>query len=240
MAGVLCEVSYSQWASARTINAHVRVDVAGDMAQLTYKDLVKYHAPLAAVSLLTLLGQPLIGAALARADNPEPALAAWPVVYSLLGIFRSLPMALPEAVIALQHNATTQAALRKFCINVGLVTTVALLILAITPLGRFYLATLIGLTDNLTALAIPGILLGVAIPFIMGVQSYWRGMLMWRKATNPVYVAMLINLGALAVALVLGVIANIPGVQLAVVALTISLIAEGGYLAWSVQRQAFA
>lgn len=240
IAGVLCEVSYAQWASSRTINTHLRVDAPSNAPTLTYTDLVKYHAPLAAVSLLTLLGQPLIGAALARADNPEPALAAWPVVYSLLGIFRSLPMALPEAVIALQHNAATQAALRRFCINVGLVTTGALLVLAVTPLCRFYLSSLIGLTDDLTALAVPGIVLGVAIPLIMGVQSYWRGLLMWHKATSPVYVAMMINLGALAAALVAGVLVNMPGVQLAVVALTVSLVAEGAYLAWSVKRQAFA
>lgn len=239
-AGVLCEVAYAQWASSSTINTHLRVDALSNGSALSYLELVKYHAPLAAFSLLTLLGQPLIGAALARADNPEPALAAWPVVYSLLGIFRSLPMALPEAVIALQHNPDTQAALRRFCLYVGLVTTGALLIVAITPLGRFYLSALIGLAPNLTELALPGVMLGVAIPLIMAVQSYWRGMLMWHKATNPVYVAMLINLAALAAALIVGVIASVPGVPLAVAALTISLIAEGAYLFWSVQRQAIA
>jgi hypothetical protein len=239
IAGVLCEVTYTQWASSQTIRTNLRAEPsAAKGPTLSYIDLVKYHAPLAAVSLLTLLGQPLIGAALARGDNPVPVLAAWPVVFSLLGIFRSLPMALPEAVIALQHNSVTQAALRRFCINVGLVTTGALLALAVTPLGRFYLSTLIGLTNNLTILALPGVLLGVAIPVIMAVQSYWRGMLMWHKVTNPVYVAMMINLGTLAVVLVVGVMTNAPGVQLAVIALTVSLIAEGAYLYWSVRRQA--
>ncbi len=241
MAGVLCEMAYAQWASAGTINDNLRVtNPQLPVTQLSYLDLLKYHLPLAAVSLLTLLGQPLIGAALARGDNPESVLAAWPVVFSLLGIFRSLPMALPEAVISLQRIKETQAALRRFCIYVGLVTSGGLLLLAITPLGQFYFTALICLTPELTVLALPGIWLGVAIPLIMAVQSYWRGILMWHKVTNPVYVAMMINLGVLAVALVAGVALQTPGVPLAVAALTLSLVAEGGYLAWCVKKQGAA
>ena len=242
MAGVIAEMIYTQLASNETIArlpiTNHQLPVTSDQlagSRLSYSALLKYHAPLAAVSLLTLLGQPLIGAALARAAHPEQSLAAWPVVFGLSGIFRSLPMALPEAVIALQHGPATQASLRRFCLNVGFVTSGALLLLGLTPLGNVYLTTLIGLKPDLAQLALPGILLGVAIPFIMAVQSFWRGLLMSRQATHAVYIAMVINLLTLVLVLVFGVVINAPGVQLAIIALTLSLITEGAYLAWQVR-----
>jgi hypothetical protein len=245
MAGVVAEMLYTQFASNATIAklpiaSSASESSARQFSNLSYASLLKYHAPLAAVSLLTLLGQPLIGAALARATHPEASLAAWPVVFSLIGIFRSLPMALPEAVIALQRGHDTQTALRRFCINVGLVTSGALLILAVTPLGHFYLTNLIGLKTDLAELALPGVLLGIAIPFIMAIQSFWRGLLMGRKSTTAVYIAMMINLLTLALALIGGVMFRAPGVQLAIVALTLSLITEGAFLAWQVNRTATA
>lgn len=238
MAGVLSEMAYAQWASTATIRRQLGPQtepVSGN--ELSYKTLATYHLPLAAVSLLTLLGQPLIGAALARAANPEASLAAWPVVFSLLGIFRSLPMALPEAVIALSRDGSSLAPLRRFCVVVGVGTSAALLVVAVTSIGQFYMTALIGVADNLAALALPGVLLGVAIPFIMSIQSYWRGVLMSRKSTGPVYVAMMVNLVTLAIVLAVGALANLPGVQLAVVALTSSLVTEGAILAWRVSKK---
>jgi hypothetical protein len=236
MMGVAAELAYTQWASRLAINQLPLIDIHS--AELSYRGLLKYHAPLAAVSLLTLLGQPLIGAALARTANPEPSLAAWPVVFSLIGIFRSFALALPEAVIALYAGSATLAPLRRFCVAVGLVTGGLLLLISVTPLGELYLTTLIGLTPGLAALALPGVLLGVGIPFVSCVQSYWRGVLMSQRATRAVYVAMMINLITLAIALVLGVWFRWPGVQLAIVALTLSLLTEGVYLYWRVNEQA--
>ena len=245
MMGVLAEMTYTQWASRRAINQlpiieNPQSQVKGanyDLQNLSYRDLLKYHSPLAAVSLLTLLGQPLIGAALARTANPGPSLAAWPVVFGLIGIFRSFALALPEAVIALQRGPETLAPLRRFCITTGLVTSGSLLLIGLTPLGALYLNTLIGLAPGLTALALPGVLLGVGIPFVSCIQSYWRGVLMGQRATRAVYLAMMINLLTLAAALALGVWLRWPGVQLAIVALTLSLLTEGVYLYWWVSDQ---
>jgi len=161
----------------------------------------------------------------------------FPVVFGLIGIFRSFALALPEAVIALQRGPETLAPLRRFCITIGLVTSGLLLLIGLTPLGALYLNTLIGLAPGLTALALPGVLLGVGIPFVGCIQSYWRGVLMGQRATRAVYLAMMINLLTLAAALALGVWLRWPGVQLAIVALTLSLLTEGVYLYWWVSDQ---
>jgi len=235
-AGVLAEAAYAHWASSRVV-AQIP-NPTPQSTTLSYGDLLKYHTPLVAVSLLTLLGQPLVGAALARATNPEPSLAAWPVVYGLISIFRSGSYALPEAVIALERGPDTLPPLRRFCYNVGWVTSGALLIIGLTPLAALYMNGVIGIAPHLTAIALPGVLLGAAMPFISSMQSYQRGVLMGKRATNAVYQAMMINLLSLAAALAAGVWLKTPGVPLAIIALTLSLVIESAFLGWRAHRVA--
>jgi progressive ankylosis protein len=236
MLGVFAEMVYTHIVANDVINQNYVVpDTAPTL--LSYKELVKFHSPLAAVSLLTLLGQPLIGAALARAANPDQSLAAWPVVLGLISIFRSPAFALPEAVIALQKEPGAFGPLRRFCITVGLVSSGLVIVIALTPLGAFYFNEVIHITPDLTILALPGVLLGFATPFISAVQSYLRGVLMGAYATSHVYIAMMINLLTLGLVLALGVWQHWPGVQLGMIALTLSLITEGSYLGWRVSQR---
>ncbi len=234
MAGVVAEAIYAHWVAAPVIAE--RLPVHSDQPALTYRNLLTFHLPLAAVSLLTLLGQPLLGAALARAQQPAESLAAWPVVFGLVGIFRSASYALPEAVIALQRGSQTDESLRRFCYNVGWVTSGLLLLISITPLAAWYMGAVIGISPQLVTLALPGAWFGVALPLIGSVQSYLRGVLMGRRATAPTYQAMLINLLVLAAALAVGVWQGWPGVPLASGALTVSQIVETAFLVWSVSR----
>ncbi len=234
MAGVVAEAIYAHWAAAPVIAE--RLPASSDQPDLTYRGLLTFHLPLAAVSLLTLLGQPLLGATLARAQHPVESLAAWPVVFGLLGIFRSASYALPEAVIALQSGPETVGPLRRFCYSVGMVTSGLLLFICLTPIAAWYLGTVIGISPELVALGLPGAWFGMALPFIGSAQSYLRGVLMGRRATGPTYQAMLINLLTLAAVLVVGVWQGWPGVPLASGALTVSQIAETLFLIWSIQR----
>lgn len=235
MAGVIAEALYAHWAAAPVIAAQFRREDF-DHPDLTYRALLKFHLPLAAVSLLTLLGQPMVSAALARAANPERSLAAWPVVNGLLSIFRSASYALPEAVIALPSRPGSVAALRRFCYNVGWVTTALLGVMAATPLAGLYFHSVIGISSELTALALPGIWLGLTLPAVGSVQSYLRGSLMSRHSTNPLYQAMLINLLTMGIVLAVGVRQGWPGVPLASGALGVAQLAEGALLMWSVNH----
>lgn len=237
MAGVVAEAIYAHWAAAPIIALHLPAHPP-DQSDLTYRSLLSFHMPLAAVSLLTLMAQPFIGAALARAAMPERSLAAWPVVGGLVSIFRSTSYALPEVVIALNRSSLAAQALRRFCLGVGLVTTGLLTLLAATPGARFYLGTLIGISDELIAIALPGIWLAVAIPLINSTQSYLRGTLMGWRATAAIYLAMVIHLLTLGGTLAVGAWQGIPGVPLATAALTLALTTEGLFLGWQVRRGA--
>jgi hypothetical protein len=230
MAGVLTEVCFVGWAVRPT----VRTILAGSQEQggevFSMKDILRYHAPLAATSLLSLLAQPLIGAGLARMPFPEENLAAWPVVWGILFMFRSPAFALPETVIALSAERRLKAAVRAFSLKIGIACSAVMVLVVSTPLLGLYVRHVAGLPPNLSRYVFPAILLGLALPFINALHSWMRGLLLASRSTGTIYWGMGLNLAATAVMVAGGVLAHAPGAEIAVIALTAALILEIFYL----------
>ncbi|MGH2523973.1 MAG: hypothetical protein ACRDH2_15815, partial [Anaerolineales bacterium] len=234
--GVLVEAGYAHWATRRLI-AEKLSPASTHHPDLSYGELVRFHIPLAASTLLFLLTQPLISAALARLPDPELILAAWPVTAGLLFITRAPALALPEVIIALLDGRGDARALRQFSVRIGLACAGVLALFSFTPLAHFYFRTLIGVNETLATLAMSGAQLGIFLPLIVGWQSWFRGVLTSKRATLPVTIAMAVNLATMAMALVFGVLLRAPGVPLAVVALTLSIGAETAVLWWAARRK---
>jgi hypothetical protein len=230
MAGVMTEMLFIAW----LIRPTVRQILQGQREQtedvLSMRDVLRFHTPLAATSLLTLLAQPMIGAGLARMADPERNLAAWPVVYAILFLFRSPSFSLPEAVIALTGERRLRDPVKVFCRRIGLVSSAAMLLMVVTPLSDLYLRRVAGLTVPLTRFVIPGIALGLFLPGINAIHSWLRGQLMAARSTQVIYWGMGFNLGATAIILVAGVLFEAPGAATAVIALTGAHIVEIYYL----------
>jgi len=230
MAGVIVEALFA----AMTVRPIVRRIMGGTAEQaardLTLADVFRFHAPLAATSLLTLLAQPLIGAALARMPDPEATLAAWPVIWGILSIFRSPAFALPEAVIALVTDHRLKDAVRRFCRLIGIASSAAMLLLVVTPLSGFYLHTIVGLPEPLARIVTPGLILGLALPFINAVHSWLRGLLMAGHATGIIYRGMGLNLAVTGALVIAGVFLGTPGTATAMLSLTAAHLAELYYL----------
>jgi hypothetical protein len=256
--GVIVEAAFAQWIARDLIRQKFSLPLESleNIPHLSYSELVKFHAPLAASSLLFLLAQPLISAALARIPNPEAALAAWPVAAGVLFFTRAPLLALPEVIIALidegkqsgtdsfiakpnvrasamyrrlesfiQSNGASHT-LRNFSLYAGVVCMAVLALVSFTPLTHFYFRTLIGVSEDLAAVAVVGGQVGVLIPLVMGYQSWLRGVLTSKRATLPMTIAMGVNLTTMAITLTIGVILNTPGVPLAALAILISMSAE--------------
>ncbi len=230
MAGVIMEAAFVAWVSRSTVRRIKAADRASGRDNLSFGDVTRYHAPLAATSLLTLMAQPLIGAGLARMPFPAENLAAWPVIWGILFIFRSPAFALPEAVIALIAEPRLKEQVRVFCRRVGFASTAAMLLLAATPLIRLYLRHVAGLPDRLSGFVIPGMILSLAVPWINAGHSWLRGLLMAGRLTRVIYFGMGLNLALLAALVVVGVLLQTPGAPAAVLALTLALIAEVMFL----------
>jgi hypothetical protein len=227
--GVVAEAIYAQLVSAPLVAEHFGGE-RSPTPDLSYRELVGFHWPLAASNLLFLFTQPLVAAALARSPEPEVALAAWPVLNGLFFISRSLEMALPEVVIAHHDEPGSQAALTRFSYTVGLVCTGLLALVAFTPLSDVYFRTLIGVDAELALIAERGARLGVLLPLAMAAVCLARGLLTSRRITRPQAYAMALELAVLAAVLVASVLLRWPSVPAAAAGLTLSMSAEALYL----------
>ena len=135
MSGVLAEMVFVYFAARPVVTKHLTgPDNSLTQSPLTYRQVVRYHAPLAATSLLALLAQPMIGAGLARMDSPQANLAAWTVIFTILLFFRSFAFALPETVIALLKSPPNFLPLRKFSWLVAGGSTLVMALFVFTPL----------------------------------------------------------------------------------------------------------
>lgn len=220
--GVLVEAIYAHLAARPLVALKFGPGAAESAPRLSYAELLRFHTPLAASTLLYLLAQPLVAAALARLPNPEAILAAWPVAAGLLFISRSVALALPEVIIALIDEHGSGPALRQFSLRVGLICTAVLAVISFTPLGHFYFRSLIGVDEELARLAVVGGQIGLLLPLVIAWQSWFRGQLTAARATSALTLAMMANVLTMAVVLVTGVLLRAPGVALAATALTLS------------------
>jgi len=235
MAGVTAELIYVYWAARPTVAAYLSGPDDPDQPDLTYWDVVKYHTPLAATSLLTLLAQPMIGAGLARMASPEDNLAAWPVIFSVWLFFRSFGFALPEVVVALFKGAESLQPLRRFCMGVAVGSSLGLAVMVFTPIITFYLLYITAITPELARFVVTGVTAGLFLPSLHATQSWLRGILMVAKATDDIYWGMGVNLIVTGIVLVAGVFWQAPGAPAGAVALSLGMVAEALFLWWRVR-----
>jgi Na+-driven multidrug efflux pump len=199
---------------------------------LTMKRLVAFHAPLTLTTMVMLIGNPIIGAFLSRADNPRLMLAAWSVTMTLAWLMRTITYALPEVVIALYDGPESAKKLKRYCIAVGLGTTSLMFVLALTGLDYLFFDRIIDAKPEVIEQARLAFIGASLLPFLGAVQSYIRGMLTAHHLTVSrlwaIAVAMTVLVGSLGVLLV----TEISPMVAAGVALTLSMSAELFVLIW--------
>lgn len=233
--GVIAEAIYAHWASAELVRERF-ADLASNQPELSYKELVNFHWPLATSNLLYLFTQPMIAAALARGPLPELNLAAWPVVNGLLFITRAPEMALPEVTIAVSEEQESRAAVRRFGLAIGLAFSAVLALVSLTPLSAIYFEGLIGLSGPLASIARGGAVFALAMPLALSFVSVSRGLLTSQRNTRPQAVAMVLELVTLAAVLLAGVAFAFPGVAVAAFGMSAAMVIEAIYL-WFVLRR---
>ena len=234
MAGVLVEALCAS-AFARPIVRQLPPPNLGD-APLTQKAISRFHTPLALTTVLTLLAQPVTSAAIARLPFASQNLAAWPVVFSALMILRGWGFAVQEITVAqLRQGAPFDAQLPRFAVKIGVASSVAALLMALTPLSTMY-ASALGVPSVLHPLVRSGILWGALLPLLAALSSCVRGVLVARQKTMAVYWGMALGLLVQGLLLAAGVVTHQPAVQTAAIAFTLSGLAETVFLTARVRQ----
>jgi hypothetical protein len=200
-------------------------------SSLTLGDLLRFYAPLALMSAITLSTTPLINSGLSRSPYPVESLAAWPVVSGQLFALRSFGLSLQEVVVALLDGSAAMKTLRRFATMVGVGSLALLLIIAYTPLAPWWQQQIAGLSEDLTVFAVAALRLAVLLPVLAVVVNMLRGIVVTGKATSSIAQATVLNLLALGSVLLIGArLGLLPGASLAAVALTVSQLTESAWL----------
>ncbi len=197
---------------------------------LTQAAILRFHTPLAATTLLTLLAPPLTAAALARLAMPHQTLAAWPVASMLLLVLRGPGLALQEITISQSRRPEARHALRRFTTIVGLISTGIALFLALTPLLDRYMGTVLHLPQELRTFVRVGVVLGSPLPLLTALGSWARGVLVAAGRTPSVYRGMGLNLAIHGAVLLTGIGLGLPGMAVASTAFLFSAGIEYLYL----------
>ncbi len=230
--GVVGEAFYTG-RRVRPILAHQLRQAAPVTPRLTGRAFLRFYIPLAVTVLLTMLVQPLVSAALSRMPRPLESLAVWPVVWGLLILWQSSGIAYNEAVIALLDESHAVQGLRRFTAMLVALMTLLLFLMLLTPLASLWFGQVAALTPSLVALAQQGLWLGLLLPGLRILQSWYQGAITYSRHTRGVTESVAVFLLVCGAILGVGVAwGQLPGLYVGLAAVTAGLLLQTGWLWW--------
>lgn len=193
IAGVLADALYAGLRVRPVLKNDLRRAIPVEPA-LTWRAFANFYVPLAVMMLLTLIVQPMVSAALSRMPNALESLAVWPVVFGLLIVWQSTGISYNEAVIALLDAPRAVASLRRFTAIIVIVVTLGLLLMLVTPLARLWFTYVAALSPALIPLAQGGLWLGLLLPGLRILQSWYQGAITYNRDTRGITEAVILFL----------------------------------------------
>lgn len=187
---VTAEAIYAQVAVRRILKEMSHQSIESN--QITRKSFTKFYLPLAITPLASLLIHPVGAAGMSRMPEALPSLAAWPVVYGLVFITRSLGFAFNEVVVALLPRPNGKLELLRFTRILAISTSAFLASLALTPLGSFWFLYVSGLSEELAYLSSVTLIFAVLMPGYQAYQAWYSGLLINENKTSGISYAVLV------------------------------------------------
>lgn len=198
---------------------------------LDMRAFLRFYVPLMITPTINFLAMPLSAAAMSRMPFALESLAAWPALSGITFTLRSVGFAYNEVVVARLDAHRPVAALRRFATLLAAAASSGLALLALTPLGHAWFATVSGLAPALAALAAAALPLLALTPALSVWQSYWQGALVHSGRTRGVTESMVALLAATAVVLAAGVAwRGVAGIHFAAGALLAGNAAQAAWL----------
>ena len=232
-AGVVAEALASR-VMARGIVAELlagRRERAGSEI-LTQTAIASFYFPLATMSILAMALHPLVTFFLGRSRMAIESLAVWPVVLGLAFLFRSLGLSYQEVTIALMgERGEHYEKLRNFAAVLAVAVSGGLALIAFTPLAMVWFRSVSGLPVELAELALLPIRIAALLPALTVLMAFQRALLVSARLTRPLTAATVVELGAIAAVLSLGIFGlELVGAVAAIAAVTIGRIAGNAFL----------
>jgi len=198
---------------------------------------IKFYLPLAMTPLMTLLIHPAGSAGMSRMPQALSSLAAWPVVYGLIFLTRSMGFAFNEVVVSFADKPGGFSELKRFAKVLAISTMSILGIIAFTPLGGFWFSNISGLSSNLVELSSLTIMFAILMPGYQVYQSWYGGLLVHYHETRGISEAVMIYVSLALLGLYLGThFASGPGIYWTINVFVISGLSQTFFLRYRYKR----
>ena len=229
LTGVIFEAVASRWMANGIVRALMTREES-ESSLRTFGEIVRFYYPLALTSMLSMALGPLVTFGLGRGRAPLESLAVWPVVQATVFIFRSGGVAFQEVGIAL----TDTPEVRRTAMFLGAASSIALALLAFTPLEAIWLQRVTGLTPDLASFANWPIRLLVLLPALDYLLSVQRARWIINRQTSVVTISTAVEGAGLTVALwaTVGPL-NYVGAIGGAIAMIVGRVAANAYLSFS-------
>jgi hypothetical protein len=147
-------------------------------AEPTLRQILTLWLPLAASIVMMVLEPSTINIALGRTADPELALAAYGVAFSLALLVEAPIIMLLDASVARSSNRSAFVVMRRFTLGLGLIVTAIGLIVSLTPLYGLIVKDLMNIPADVAARARP----------TTQILSFWSLPIAWRRAHQGVLI----------------------------------------------------
>lgn len=238
--GVTVEAIYSGLRVRSIVREHLQV-TDPKLVPLRGLAFSRFYVPLALTPIISLVAQPLASAGVTRMPDALHSLATVPVVVGLLFMFQATGLALTEVVVAGLGSQRGARSLWRFTVMLSLGMGVLVCVMVFTPLSQLWFGAVSGLAPELVELARGALLVGIPIPIMRAMQSWYSGVLVHAHNTRAISEAVAVFLGAAALVIVVGVVTQrFAGIHVAIAAYSVGRTGQTLWLWWRSREQVAA
>jgi progressive ankylosis protein len=205
----------------------------------------KFYAPLGGTMMLVWGARAALVGIVARANDGEIALAAWPAAWGLVLVIANSTRMVQQIVIRNRKlipdgSAGTEGdrLLITFAITVGIVCSLILLLVSGTPMSEDAIGWFIGNDQELISRVRPVLLICAVMPLLVSLQNAAQGFLVSEGHTWSVNQAAWVGAIVMLGTAYLGIKFGQDGAIAAASAMTLGAVMEIGYLFYSWQSKA--
>ncbi len=184
-------------ATALVVKKTVTIPQDPTIPLLSWKELLSFYIPLGISSFISMANRPVIAWGISLFPKTLESLATWPVVLSFVYLFQSLTSALQEMTIVLVKSPASQRIVHRFSLQLSIVISGFYLMVAFTPIGTWYMATVQGLSSELLPFTTLPLMILSFSPLLTGVICWLRGYNILRGNTRIVAIEGAIFVGGL-------------------------------------------
>ncbi len=211
--------------------------MSGNGQAITGRQIRRFWTPLVLTSLLMALAGPVLNAAIGRAADPTLELAGFWVAFTVMLFVQSASLVIQQVTVALADSGETLRRLAVSALLLGLVASLALLVIAWTPLGAFVFQAVIPTTPRVAELARTVLALLIPVPTLIAIRDLGAGLAIREHRTRLVAISTMVRLVALAaVVATVGTIGPGPGARAGAAAFVIGIAIEAAFILAATHR----